>query len=146
MSAPEHAVRSAAETRRDVAAAYRRRHGRERPPARWDDEACAAWRVAHRAAGMLGAWTHTPIPSAAALLVTLDGLGGQCNGAALARAAGVPQGHATAVTLPRFARMGMVISETGVDGAAGHTGLPTRWIITPEGRALARALRRGEAR
>lgn len=147
MSAPEYAVRSAAETRRDVAAAYRRRYGRERPPVRWDDQACAAWRRAHRDAGMSGAWTYTPVPSAAALLTTLDALGGTCNGAALARAAGVPQGHATSVSLPRFARMGLVTdSRDDVEGAAGRTGSPTRWTITAPGRALARELHRGEIR
>lgn len=136
-----------ARNRRQAEATYRRRTDRKRPPERWNDEACAAWRAAHQRAGVLGAWTYTPVVSAAALLVALDRLGA-CNGAALAREAGVPQGHATSVTLPRFDRLGLVdrIDGDDVEGAAGRTGRPICWHITAAGRELARALRDGEIR
>jgi hypothetical protein len=140
------AVQIAATVQHRVDQQYRYKHGgRERPGPRWSDQACAAWREAHRRAGMTGAWTTTPVASAVALLDALAGLG-TCNGAELARHAGVQQGQATSVTLPRFERLNLVSRSTDAEGVAGRTGRPTRWTITRAGRELARVLRDGRLR
>lgn len=141
MTAPE---RSPAQTAREVGQVYRRRYGRDRPAPRWDTDARAAWQAAHRAGGHAGAWTHTPIPSAVVLLTTLAEHRRPVSGTALARAAGVSQGRATSVTLPRFAELGLAEAASGTPVRPG-TRAPTLWTITPAGAELADTMRRGEA-
>lgn len=109
---------------------------------RWTDAAKSAWRTACRDAGMTNAWTYTPPPAAAALLVGLAQHGHPIAGTTLARLVGVAQGHATSAHLPRLAEMDLVVWEDG-EPSPVNGRVPRVWSVTERGRKLAEVLTRG---
>lgn len=134
----DHVLRSVTHTQRDVAATYRRRTGRDRPPPPYPPAGLAAWRDAHRAAGMDGSWTHTPPRSSVALLSALAEHGPLAS-ADLVAAAGVTQGNATSRGLPRLDAAGLVTAQQ-VDSPRYRGRTRTEWAITRRGRDVLAAL------
>jgi hypothetical protein len=131
-------------SRRNTDSIYERRTGRPRPAPLWDDDACAAWRDAHTAAGMTNAWTHTPPRAQVALLVELS-RHTALSGTELAVATGISPSHTISNVLPKLRDVGLVHSSRERRESAPPRRGPTRtiWWVTIHGWKLSMIMERG---